>query len=122
MKVTGMFPAITCKNSEDLIKFASEKFGFNVSHTNHAIISDNLSDYVYIMKNENKVRFDIIQYDIESPVCGMCINVDDFEEALAIFKEDGYHQIGEPVCVNNSIKVLIKKTDNIPILLIQHYK
>lgn len=122
MKVTGMFPSIVCKNSEDLIKFASEKFGFKVAHTNQAIISENQSDYVYIMKNENDVRFDIIQLDIETPICAMCINVDNFDEALSVFKEDGYRQIGEPVCLNNAKKVLIKKSENIPLLLIQHIK
>ena len=122
MKVTGMFPTIVCKNSEELIKFASEKFGFKVAHTNQAIISDNQSDYVYIMKNEGNVRFDIIHLDVEMPFCAMCINVDDFDQALTVFKEDGYRQMGEPVFVNNAIKVLIKKSENIPILLIQHLK
>lgn len=75
-----------------------------MAHTNQAIISENQSDYVYIMKNENDVRFDIIQLDIETPICAMCINVDNFDEALSVFKEDGYRQIGEPVCLNNAKK------------------
>ncbi len=122
MKVTGMFPTVLCKNSEELIKFASEKFGFHIEHAPHAIISEKQTDRANIMKNENGVRFDIIQFDVDTPVSGFCINVDDFEEALAIFKEDGYKQMVEPITVDNAKKVLLKKADNIPILLIQHLK
>lgn len=122
MKITGMFPAVTCKNSDALIEFAEKKFGFKVNHTNHAIVSEKESDLVYIMGNDDKVRFDIIHYDVDTPICGMCINVDDFDEALSIFKEDGFVEMGEVVFANNAKKVLIKKADNIPILLIQHIK
>ena len=122
MKITGMFPTITYKNSKELIEFACENFGFHVEHTPQAIISENQSDRCYILKNENGVRFDVIQFDVDEPVSGMCINVDDFDEALSIFLKDGYIQKGEPVVVDNAKKVLIEKKENIPILLIQHYR
>lgn len=72
--------------------------------------------------NNTRLSFDIIHLDVEMPFCAMCINVDDFDQALTVFIEDGYRQMGEPVFVNNAIKVLIKKSENIPILLIQHLK
>ena len=122
MKITGMFPAITCKDPETLINFASEKFGFHIAHAPQAIISEKQSDRANIMKNDDGVRFDIIQFDTDTPLCGMCINVDDFDEALSVFKEAGYTVAVGPVVVDHAKKALIKKEENIPILLIQHYK
>ncbi|MCQ2455143.1 MAG: hypothetical protein MJ090_03260 [Clostridia bacterium] len=122
MKITGMFPTIVCKDADSLIQFASEKFGFHIAHAPQAIISKKQSDCANIMKNEAGVRFDIISFDIDTPICGMCINVDDFDEAFSVFKEDGYISAGEPVVVDSAKKVLLKKVENIPILLIEHYK
>ena len=121
MKIKGMFPAITCKNSDELIKFSCENFGFHVEHRPHAVMSENESDRCNILKTEDGIRFDVIQYDVDAPMCGMCINVDDFEEALSVFIKDGYEKVTEPVIVDNSKKALLAKVDNIPILLIQHY-
>ena len=122
MKITGMFPAITCKNSEELIKFLCDNFGFHIAHTPQAIVSENQSDRCYILKNENGIRFDAVHFDVDEPICGMCINVDNFDEALSVFEKEGYKQKTEPVVVDNSKKVLIEKDTNIPILLIQHLK
>lgn len=122
MKVTGMFPAITCNNSEELVKFVCDNFDFHVEHAPHAVMSKKESDRCYILKNETGVRFDVIQYDIEKPICGMCINVDNFDEALSIFENDGYKRRSDIVVIDNSKKVLLAKEKDITILLIQHYK
>ena len=122
MKVTGMFPAITCKNAEELIKFACDNFGFHIEHTPHAVISEKESDRCYILKNENGVRFDVIQFDVDTPISGMCINVDNFDEALSIFEKDGYVKKTEVVVAEKAKKALIRKGENVPILLIQHIK
>ena len=120
MKITGMYPAIACKNSDELIEFAENKLGFKIAHKNPAMIGKGDVDYIYNMENENKVRFDIVHIDIDHPVSGICVVVDDFDEALAVFKEEGYHALGQPTIERNAKKAPLKKEDGLMVFLIQH--
>ena len=122
MKVTGMFPAIVCKNYQDVIEFAESNLGFDIAHKMHAIISDNEDDQVYIMKNESGVRFDIVQFDVEKSMYSTCMNVDNFDEANELLSERGWNIINGPVIANNAKKALLKSQDGLLLLLIQHYK
>ena len=121
MKVTGMFPTIVCRNYQDVIDFAENELGFDIVHKIHAIISDDENDHIYIMKNEEGIRFDIVQFDVDKPFNSLCMNVDDFDEAKELLEKRGWHIFKGPEISNNSKKALLKSCEGLLILLIQHY-
>lgn len=123
MKITSINPAIITPHADQITAFYEKSFGFRVIHKGTLISTANPNETVRVLENEDGIRLDIVQLNSQKvSVHAIRVNVDDFEEGLAVYKAEGFSEISEPVVSKSSKRVLISKLDGAPILLMQHLK
>lgn len=123
MKITSINPVIISADADEIISFYEKNFGFRVIHKGSLISTANPTETIRVLENEDGHRLDVIRLDSKtSTEHGLRINVDDFDEALSIYKAEGFSIMSGPVVSNTSKRVLITKRNGAPLLLMQHLK
>lgn len=120
MKITAFYPAILTKNADKIIEHQS-KFGFSVIHERDDLFCP--GDKEYVLENENGKRMDVVYVEELEKNCFMVrVNVDDFDEALNIYLNDGFTIFKGPSIDDCSKNVLLNCPDGELIMLMQHIK
>ena len=90
MKITGFNPIIASSKAEEIVK-VFEALGFEKRHT-PVVTSATGTAVVTRMKHENGYHVDVLALDRDIPrdMTGIRINVDDFDEAYAVFTARGF--------------------------------
>ncbi len=123
MKITSINPVIISAYADQIISFYEKNFGFRVIHRGSLISTTNPVETVRVLENKDGHRLDIIRLDSKTATeHGLRINVDDFEEALALYKAEGFSIMYGPTVTETSKRVLLSKHGDAPLLLMQHLK
>lgn len=122
MKVTDYYPIFYTEDIEAEVKRFTEYFGFVVKHRPNI----EFLDYV-VMENDKNRRIDIVcshfpADSFKEGFLGMRVNVDDFDEAVSYFKEQGYEIFGTAHETDSSITALLTKGDGTYMVLFHHKK
>lgn len=113
MKVTSFYPIIATSDLTQGLKEYTEDYGFKVKRR---LSYPGL--HMCVLENAHNDRIDLLEIEgVETGYYSMHINVEDFEESLAYFKEKGYEIEGKIIkygqgipyvnLVNNSNRVTI---------------
>ena len=119
MKVTDYYPIIYTDNvAAELPRY--ELLGYTVKHRPHI----EKLDYA-VLENDKGRRIDLVcSYfpadTFSEGFLGMRANVDNFEEGVAWFGEQGYVLFGEPHETESSITALLTKNNKSFIVLFKH--
>ena len=76
---------------------------------------------VYVMRHPNGMRSDVVSTDLvftDTHVSHM--EIQDFEESLDTYRKNGYTIVKGPLMENDNKAALIKSSDGVVILLVQH--
>ena len=120
MKITAFYPAIITKNASAVIE-CTEKLGFRVIHKRNNIIDDGSVEYV--LENEDGNRFDVVHKpEISEDLYVTRVNVDDFDEALKMYAEDGFTVLKGPQILPDSKNALLASPGKLQVMLMQHIK
>lgn len=122
MNITGMNTVLVGKNVKEIMDFYEKNFGFKVIHSRPALLGKDESEMLYIMENPEGFRLDFVSLNTDAPSYGMRINVDDFDEAVALYKAQGLTEISDVVIFDDLKCVLLQKMAATPLLLVQHLK
>ena len=122
MKVTDYYPVFYASDVEAEVKRLEEVFGFTVIH-NPAI--ENVE--YYVLENEHKRRIDLVYPhfplgSFSDGYWGMRVNVDNFEEGVAYFKEQGYSILGQVIEDGPKTLALLAKNDGTFLAIFHHNK
>ena len=120
MKVTDCYPIFYSEDIDAAAKRFTEDLGFSVKHRPKL----EMLDYV-ILENENKRRVDIVRSyfpadSFKEGFLGMRVNVDDFDESVAYFKEHGYEVFGTAHEIESSVYALLTNGDGTYLVLFHH--
>ena len=120
MKVTDYVPIFYTENMETEIKRFTEDLGFTVVHKPQI----EYLEYA-VLENENKRRVDLVcshfpEDSFKEGFLGMRVNVDNFDEGVSYFENQGYSIFGEAHDTVSSIVALLTKEDGTYIVLFQH--
>lgn len=120
MKITAFYPTIATNNTEKVIK-DMEKLGFRIIHRRFDLFEK--GDTEYVLETENGQRMDVVSCpEIEENFYAIRVNVDDFDEAMKIYAEEGYTVFKGPSILPDSKNVTLFAPDKLPVLLMQHIK
>ena len=120
MKITAFYPAVITNNAEAVIA-SMEKFGFRVIHKRKRIIDDCKIECV--LENENGGRMDVVcDPEVAADYYVTRVNVDDFDEAMKMYAEDGFTVLKGPHILPDSKNAVLVSPGNLQIMLMQHIK
>ena len=120
MKVTDYYPIFYANDIEAEIKRFTGDLGFFVKHRPNI----EYLDYV-VLENANKRCVDIVcshfpADSFKEGFLGMRVNVDNFEEGVSYFGEQGYEVFGTAHETESSVTALLKKDDGSYLVLFHH--
>lgn len=120
MKITAFYPALITNDAASAIR-SIEKFGFRIVHERKNIIDE--GDTEYVLENESGSRFDIVHNPhTDHDYYSTRVNVDDFDEALKLYAEDGFTVIMGPQILPDSKNAVLAAPGKLEIMLMQHLK
>ena len=123
MKISAMYPSVLTSNPEAVIAFYEKYFNFRIIHQGTAVHPEETDEKIYTLENEKGVRFDVVHYSgYTTAIHGMRVNVDNFEEALEVYRNEGFKPVSALVVSNRSKRILLSKNGSEPILMMQHLK
>ena len=98
-----------------------EKPGFSQAHGIADISASHNETYLYRDGKGNQVQ--LVKSNVPTTISGIKINVDDFEEAVALFKSMGFED-RRPVTteISFSKSIMMKSPDGMRILVTKHIK
>ncbi|MCR5149988.1 MAG: hypothetical protein K6B52_02030 [Clostridiales bacterium] len=122
MKITDFYPIFYTENVETQTKRFTEDLGFTVKHKPKI----EFLDYV-VLENEQKRRVDLVcshfpADSFKEGFLGMRVNVDNFEEGVAYFAQQGYKIFGTAHETDSSVTALLTKGDESYLVLFHHKK
>ena len=122
MKVTDFYPIFYTEDIETEVRRYTEDLGFTVRHRPQI----EYLDYV-VLENEKKRRMDLVcshfpADSFKEGFLGMRVNVDDFEEGVSFFEQQGYAIFAEAHETDSSITALLTKGDGTYMVLFHHKK
>lgn len=121
MKITDYYPIFYAEDIEAETKRFTEDLGFSVKHRPKI----EFLDYV-VLENDKKRRVDLVcshfpADSFKNGFLGMRANVDNFEEGVDYFKNQGYSIFGTVHETESSVTALLTK-GNGSYLVIFHHK
>ena len=121
MKVTSYYPVFYTENLEEEAKRYTEDLGFSVVH------KIDVKDLEYYILDNGGNRIDLIHSTLpyapfETGFYGMRVNVDDFVEGIAYFKNQGLIQEGETKEDDSRKTAVLIGHDGMRIILFHHKK
>ena len=124
MKITAFRPLIVTSKSAEVISLF-EELGFERRHTKTGITEDNATTVA--MKDPNGFRISVTQVDqLPQEMTSIVVNVDNFDEALAILQEHGCTIIqglkNDAVDTGSSKATMLVAPSGFTISLSQHIK
>lgn len=120
MKITAFYPTVATRDTEKIIK-DMEKVGFRIIHQRFDLFDE--GDTEYVLENENGQRMDVVSCpEIDEDRYVVRINVDDFDEAMKIYTEQGFTVCKGPRILPDSKNIVLFAPGKLPILLMQHIK
>lgn len=110
MKILAFYPVLMTHNSEKAIE-DMKKYGFQIIHERNNFLVEGDSEYV--LEDNNGHRIDIVNTpDITEDMHAIRVNVDDFDEAVKAFGEDGYTVALGPTITESSKNVILRTPGN----------
>ncbi len=122
MKITTFNPLIFTKDAKPLIELF-EALGFERTHTKEGINSEATTNFR--MKDANGFHVDITQTErTPGDRCSIRMNVDSYEEAMAILQEHGfqYYEGTSDVETASSTVAIMKSPSGFSINVSEHKK
>lgn len=122
MKITGFNPLILTLDPENTIKLF-EELGFERKHEKDDL--EGREDIVGVrLKDSNGFHVDIVTSDkVKQDMVSIRMNVDDFDEALAMLEKHGFKSFSEqPVEDASSKSIGVYAPSGFQIGLVQHIK
>ena len=121
MKVTSYYPVFYTENLEEEAKRYTEDLGFSIVHRIE------VRDLEYYILDNGGNRIDLIHSTLpyapfDTGFYGMRVNVDDFEEGLAYFKNLGMVQEGDIKEDDSRITAVLVGKDGMRVILFHHKK
>ncbi len=120
MIISDCYPIFYAEDIEAEVRLFTECLGYTVKHSPEI---ENL-DYV-VLENEKNRRVDIVRShfpadSFKDGFLGMRVNVDDFDEGVAYFEEQGYSLFGTAHDTGSSVVALLKRGDGSDLVLFHH--
>ena len=120
MKVSDFYPIFYVDDIEAGAKRYSEDLGFTIKHRPQI----EFLDYV-VLENDKGRRIDLVcshfpADNFKEGYLGMRVNVDDFDEGVAYFEEQGYKIFGTAHETDSSITALLTKGDGTYMVIFHH--
>lgn len=124
MKISGFNPIILTNDLEKLCSVHVEKLGFKVIHTIKGTAADPEAVGEYVMENDAGARIDLVYYEkAVNGITSVRVNVDDFDEALAVYQSEGFSVAAGPVVLKSAKWALVDRgSDGNTFVLMQHIK
>lgn len=120
MEISAFYPAVVTDDAAKIIE-KMKKFGFSVIHQRNISSVEGVGEYV--MANANNQRMDIVSDpSVSGALHAIRVNVDNFEEAMKIYNDEGFTVFKGPNILPDSKNVLLAAPDKPLILLMQHIK
>ena len=121
MNVTSYYPVFYAEDLEAEAKRYTEDLGFTIKHKTE------VKDLQYYILENNGNRIDLVHTTIShlpfsSGYYGIRVNVDNFEEGLTYFKNQGMTPEGEIRETDSARSVVLIGHDGSRIILFQHMK
>ncbi len=120
MKITDYYPIFYAKDLEKEIRRFTEDLGFEVKHRPEI----EYLEYA-VLENEKNRRIDLVcshfpADNFKEGFLGMRANVDNYDEGLAYFENQGYSLFGTAHETDSSVTALLTKGDGSYIVLFNH--
>ena len=120
MKITDYYPIFYAEDLEKEIRRFTEDLGFEVKHRPEI----EYLEYA-VLENEKKRRIDLVcshfpADNFKEGFLGMRANVDNYDEGLAYFENQGYSLFGTAHETDSSVTALLTKGDGSYIVLFNH--
>ena len=123
MKITAFDPVISSKQSEEVIALF-EELGFERRH--HSVgesLDENVSFRTVRLKHPDGFHLDVSRTDrLERDEMCIRINVDNFEEAVALFESHGFVQLGDVINTGSAIANVMDAPSGFRISICHHIK
>ena len=118
MQISSYYAAWFTKDAEASVA-AHEAVGFKVKH--HLKEYDGMD--IYVMESSDGSRMDIVSVQAALPHSGARVNVDNLEEAIQVFREQGFEVYGEiHSSKSNRAALLYHDANSATYFVIQHMK
>jgi hypothetical protein len=120
MKITDYYPIFYAEDLEKEIRRFTEDLGFEVKHRPEI----EYLEYA-VLENEKNRRIDLVcshfpADNFKEGFLGMRANVDNYDEGLAYFENQGYSLFGTAHETDSSVTALLTKGDGSYIVLFNH--
>ena len=120
MKITDYYPIFYAEDLEKEIRRFTEDLGFEVKHRPEI----EYLEYA-VHENEKNRRIDLVcshfpADNFKEGFLGMRANVDNYDEGLAYFENQGYSLFGTAHETDSSVTALLTKGDGSYIVLFNH--
>lgn len=119
IKLTNEVGAVVTKDVEEVMNYLDKLYGFKVVHKiDNCLI---YHDVMYVLENPYGVRLEVIKdNDASDYVNAMHLTVEDFDEVMKVYKENGFEVEKEEV--NEQAKCALVKKDKDVLFVVEHIK
>ena len=123
MKVTSYYPIFYAKDIEKELKHYQKDFGFELMHHPEA---EGLE--LYVLGVGDGTRINLVHSDnmdaggAEDGFYGMRVNVDDFDEGIAYFENQGCEKVTSVIETESFKAIRLKKSNGEYVIIFYHKK
>lgn len=115
MKITSYYPTLVTRYADDVIRFMKE-MNYEVVRTKRSFFNNSIE---YVLQSPDGSKMEVIYKDIPEDYHAMKVNVDNFEEALNYYKNEGLKTTEGPL-KNNKRAAFLTTPANLQVLLMQN--
>lgn len=120
MIIKNIYPAFVTNDPKSTLEVL-EKIGYKVIHINEGVLDK--ENVEYVIEDANSNRMDVVySKNIKNTRQSVRMNVDNFEEALNHFKNNGFEVLVGPDIKENYKCAFLKAANEFSILLYEHIK
>lgn len=114
MTITSYYPTLVTRYADDVIRFLKE-MNYEVIKTKRSLFNGSIE---YVLQSPDGSKMEVVYKDIPEDYHAMKINVDNFEEALNYYKNEGYKTTNGPLTSRKA--AFLTTPANLQVLLMQN--